>query len=171
MEFSRDAEQMDSRHHYQWMLSGAQSTAEYLREGWKRPVRHNRALELAALWYTIELDLSCRGTVDTAGALSLPVSASTANQYEVLAAAYVLPRLIPFTLDEIGRLRPKPDIMADYHFERGLVTQREPRLVERWHEWIWTGRTEGAAGPGDLLVEGCDRLSEALSRILDEPPG
>src|SRR5580692_6692493 len=80
MEFSRDAEQMDSRHHYRWMLSGAQSTAEYLRESWKRPVRHNRALELAALWYTIELDLSCRGTVDTAGTLSLPVSASTANQ-------------------------------------------------------------------------------------------
>ena|ERR1700677_871574 len=71
---------------YMRMEIYAGSAANELVEAWKRPVRHNRSTELAALWHTLRVADDCSrilgaaGTPDIDGPLQMRWPATTPRQ-------------------------------------------------------------------------------------------
>jgi len=149
----------------------ANGANQALQESWERPVRHNRNWERLALFHTVRLvDLCEQGQRQpwrlVSGALSAAEHSAEAR-YEIEAAIGVLPRVTPYDFGERMRLGASAHRMADSW--DGSVGEREPELVERWHQWLW-GEWIGPAGQpqGDpaLLLTACSRLNTSVPVAL-----
>lgn len=152
----------------------AEDTRRSLQRSWKRPVRHNRKLERIALHYTVQLERSCSRLLrqhpdGPAASLAVP-TAPVEALYGVEAAIRMVPPLMPFERSELDRLARPTFLFGD---EWGQdVAEREPQLVNRWHEWLWEGRDTEPVEPSHrsaaLLGIATSRLCEQLPQ-LDEP--
>jgi hypothetical protein len=153
-----------------WQLSRsyAAGVSWSLDESWKRPVRHNRKLERLALWYTVSLDKNLEYALD-AGSRVFPLSVAfdPDARYEITAAVHEIPRLVPFAAERSNLRQP-----IGSHFDAWgeEISDREPQLVGRWHEWVW--ETSGTAadtqdhGDASVLAVACTRLAEVLPKAL-----
>lgn len=157
---------------YTRMAGHAIGTAWHLRQAWARPVRHNRRIERGALWGALLLDAECRQALasDPLQSLLSPPTGSLNARYELQAGIRVVTNIMPFTLEERQRLCPTG--VQDYQFETEDVTNREPEVVERWHNWVWTDTerepqtSARALGASALLAEAGNRISDSLYEIL-----
>ena len=157
---------------YTSMAVHAAGTAWHLRQAWARPVRHNRRIERGALWEALLLDAECRRALapDPLQSLLSPPTGSLDARYDLQAGIRMIPNLMPFTLDERQRLRPTG--VHDFRFQTDDIVNREPEVVERWHNWVWidTEREPQASaralGASALLAEAGTRISESLRAIL-----
>jgi hypothetical protein len=162
---------LDAYHFYSRTQFEAGRTARALYEAGKRPKRHNKGIERAALRFALDLEIDCRKALEPAHAsLLLPPAADAETRYELQAGIRVVHAILPFTLAERDALRPA-DVMANPRFEDKQAIA-EPSLVERWHEWLWMDprgepqTSVEALGASAILAEGCARLSHVLPRIL-----
>jgi hypothetical protein len=103
----------------QLLPDSARGISAYLRIQWnateaagqfaavsKRPVRHNRAIERAALWHTLALDKDCARILETNSWSQLvrPKTGIVRSRYEAEAAIRTIPSLLPFSSAESGIL-------------------------------------------------------------------
>jgi hypothetical protein len=154
----------------------AASLLRHLREAWKRPVRHNRQIERAALWYVLDIADDCERLLDPAtnGEYLRPNHGDATARYDAEAAIRTIPSISPFTKGERGSLDGNQD-WSNYQFEHGIgdVALGQLALVERWHEWLWTppdSPTERRASPSpdaELLEAACSRLSLGLIAVME----
>jgi hypothetical protein len=157
---------------YTRMAGYAAETAWHLRQAWARPVRHNRRIERGALWEALLLDAECRRALapDPLQSLLSPPTGSLDARYELQAGIRVVPHILPFTLDERQRLRPTG--VRDFRFGTEDIVNREPEVVERWHNWVWMDterepqKDVKALGASALLAEAGTRISDSLYEIL-----
>jgi hypothetical protein len=165
-------------HLYSRMATNAAGAAYHLRESWERPKRHNKRIERAALWYVLAVGVDCDDAVTTVpGALllrELRPEARVEERYEIQAAIHAVRYCLPFgpgTRDVLNQART----MDDFLFESDQITDREPALVEQWHNWVWADEHHApqtsvhALGASAILAEGCLRLSQYLPTVLGEP--
>jgi hypothetical protein len=156
---------------YTGLLLNAFSTTKALAASWRRTKRHNRAIERDALFSSILLDAACRAALADGRALPSPATADIETRYDVHAAIHTVHAVLPFTLAERDRLTP-PEIMRNERFEDESA-EREPRLFERWHEWLWLDdlgvpqTSTEALGASAILQEGCNRLSISLPKVME----
>ncbi len=158
-------------HFYARTQLEAASASRLLREAGKRPKRHNKGIERAALRSALDLERDCRKALAPAGAsLLLPPATDAETRYELQAGIRAVHATLPFTLAERDALRPA-DASTNPRFEDKQAIA-ETTLVERWHEWLWMdadGRPQTsveALGASAILAEGCARLSHVLPKIL-----
>ena len=159
-------------HRYARIAVGAIHAAESLAAAWQRPVRHNRKIERAALFHVLELDLDCMGALESPLAeMLLPPGVTARQRYELSAGALIVREVLPFADDQREKLRI-PNMRHDWEFESDRLMARQPRLTERWHEWLWADahgnpqRDVGQLGASAVLAEGCRRLATVVPRIL-----
>ncbi len=160
---------------YARLFTAATGTAEHLREAWKRPVRHNRRIERAALWYALNVDRSYAELLAVPSPLALLrdllPEAEVEERYEVEAATHAVHRHLPFTRQERYALQ-QAQSMSNFQFETEGITAREPALVEQWHRWVWEDERRvpqtgvEALGASAIVAEGCFRLNQQLPRLL-----
>jgi hypothetical protein len=154
------------------MAIHATGTAWHLSQAWARPVRHNKRIERGALWEALLLDAECRQALapDPLQSLLSPPIGSLDARYELQAGIRVVTNIMPFTLDERRRLCPTG--VQDYQFKTEDVTNREPEVLERWHNWIWidteqeTQNNVKALCASALLADASTRMSDSLYEIL-----
>jgi hypothetical protein len=157
----------------------AYATAERLYEAWKRPVRHNRAIERAALWYALDVSNGCASLVNATESSEQhgyirPGKGDVVTRYDAEAAIRMIPEIMPFTNDEQWALRRNRDRRNNFQFEHGIgnTALSQLALAERWHDWLWTppaNPSERQASPGSdagVLAVACSRLTVALGEIL-----
>lgn len=150
----------------------AYGVAGNLTESWKRRVRHNKALERLALWHTVRLELHCEKITAVHSNISkaaVLASGPPYARYEIAAAISMIPALPPFTEFELQRLR----VNTGEVFERwgDDMAEREPTLVETWHEWLWQGDFNDR-GQASLLLIAATHLANNIPEIFDwEPHG
>lgn len=167
------------RHVYSRMCRDAGGVYTNLHAAWQRPVRHNKPIERAALWYGLELaNDGAQILVDPdETALSLP-GRSLATRYEIRAASLIVQHTLPFSDVELRALRA-PNMLHDLEFqttgtEYGIVgvAVRQPDLVDRWHDWVWMDqqrkvqRDPSVLGSSAVLAEACGRLAVNLGQVL-----
>jgi hypothetical protein len=161
----------DMHRQYEGIRFEAQATAYHMAQCWRRPVRHNREIERAALWNALQLEMLCRDVVS--GELPPPDGATVGSRYEIQAAARTIIAVLPFTDEERDRLHQQR-IPSNLMFE-DTSNLAHPELFERWHQWLWLddhGATQSdveALGASAMLAEGSGRLGDALSGVLDHP--
>lgn len=166
-------------HIYSRLFTCATGTVQELRAAWKRPKRHNRRIERAALWHVLDLSTSCAEVLGDSRAWSLlcelEPKANASERYEVQAAIHTVQRNLPFTPEERNALSHKRlpiQTMEDAFFETERIANSEPALVEQWHRWVWEDehhvpRTSlEALGASAILAEGCFRLNQSLPKVL-----
>jgi hypothetical protein len=144
----------------------AGGTVDLLEQGWQRPVRHNKGIELHALQSVLILDIASEHALkqkEAAPLLSRDTDVLTAYRWE--AALLTVGRVMPFDKSErIGFL------FGQRHMEdpRGFgarVTEQYPELVDRWHRWLWLNldgepvRTREALGASAVLAMACSDLN------------
>jgi hypothetical protein len=157
--------------YYSGMYVRALGTAEFLRESWNRPKRHNRRIERAALWYTVSLDQGCQRALHPAqNKLLLPPSTDQEIRYELQAGIRTVHDTFPFS--------PRERELLEYEVEKG-----NPRfenddvilasdLVQRWHGWLWMDdqgvpqNSTEALGSSAILAEACMRLCDVLPQLM-----
>jgi hypothetical protein len=154
-------------------------TAAHLRDVWKRPVRHNRHIERAALWYALDVGNACERLLDPGneGQYLRPSNGDATARYDAEAAIRTIPSILPFIERERRVLSENKDRGNNFQFEHGIgdVTLGQLALVERWHDWLWTppdSSSERRASPGsdaEILAVACTRLTNALGDVLSEP--
>jgi hypothetical protein len=164
-------------HLYSRLWTGAAGTYNGLNEAWKRPKRHNRRVERAALWYALELGENCAEVAATPEAWSLlrdlSPEADVEERYEVQAAVHAIRHNLPFTPQEREALNETRSVRSDFLFESDRIGAREPALVEEWHRWVWANERQRprtrkeALGASAILAEGCSRLTQSLRGFLD----
>jgi hypothetical protein len=146
----------------------------HFREVSKRPVRHNRGIERAALWHVLELDQQCMSVLDAYGQLDpdlvRPQTGSAESRYEAEAAIRTIPSLSPFTRPETAILSRSLNL-RNFEFEHGIgdLTLGRLALRERWHEWLWDNGPERAqerSSESQVLELACGRLSVALYDVV-----
>lgn len=160
---------------YTRMQTHAGEVVRQLGYAWKRPVRHNRRIERAALWYTLHVARDCDRILDPAGTPDYvqPVTGDALARYDTEAAIRTIPETLPLTRREREILSGNQD-RRNFEFEHGIgnVALGQLALVERWHEWLWTTPTTTSARraspnpTAELLIMGCARLANGLARIL-----
>jgi hypothetical protein len=154
-------------------LYASDARSELLR-AWERTHRHNRSIEGLALWNTLRLDEECATLIaDDLGWLR---SGSAAIDYDREAGVRMVPALLPFSDLQKGILRdaeirhdPRAYVSS---YEQGVrrMTEAQPALVERWHEWLWQPAEHGTRGEepstdGQLFAEACARLARSLGTL------
>jgi hypothetical protein len=156
---------------------------EQFEEVSKRPVRHNRRIERAALWHILRLDRECVQVLDSYGRpdpdLVRPKTGDVVSRYETEAAILTVPNLLPFSRSESTtlqscNLRNVRDL-SNFQFEHGIgdTTRGQLELCERWHDWLWTdglGRAQDRSIESKVLETACARLSVALFAVITTPP-
>lgn len=158
---------------YTRMSFFAAGAAEFLNESWKRPKRHNKRIERAALWHTILLDQDCGEALEPAREvlLLLPPPTDVETRYELQAGIRTVHATLPFSVTERYALQREELEIGNTHFDDNDAI-RESALFERWHEWLWMDRHEvpqtstEALGASAMLAEGCARISHILPKIL-----
>jgi hypothetical protein len=143
----------------------------------KRPVRHNRRIERAALWHVLRLNRECVQVLDSYGRPDLvrPKTGDVVSRYEAEAAIRTVPSLLPFSRSEttimqkcnLGNGRD----LSNYQFEYGIgdTTRGQLGLCERWHDWLWTdgsGRAQDRSIESQVMEIACARLSVALYDVI-----
>lgn len=161
---------------YTRMQTFAEQVVIQLGNAWKRPVRHNRRLERAALWYTLYVADDCNRLLDPNDRRQYlrPRTGEAKHRYEAEAAIRTIPDVLPFTRQERQALNGNKDRRNNLEFEHGIgaTALGQTALVERWHDWLWTspdGGSERRASPGsdaEVFSVACVRLSNALGEIL-----
>ncbi|HSZ12646.1 MAG TPA: hypothetical protein VK790_01255 [Solirubrobacteraceae bacterium] len=146
--------------------------AEFLDESWKRPKRHNRRIERAALWHTVALDEDCGKALDLRrSVLLLPGATDTRTRYELQAGIRTVTAIVPFTITERIALRGEELATGNTLFHDESAVQ-DATLFERWHEWLWMDghgvpqTSTEALGASAVLGEACGRLTNALFDLL-----
>jgi hypothetical protein len=166
---------------YGRMQAHAAFTIETLRDGRKRPARHNRRIERAALWNAISLDKDCAHILDPNNQwrsdwsqLVRPRTGSKQARYDAEAAIRTIPTLVPFIEGERRILHHSLDI-SNIEFENGIgdVSCGRGELCERWHEWLWTSSAESPqkqhpSSESEVLEMGCSRLVTSLTVVMTE---
>jgi hypothetical protein len=150
----------------------ASGATHFLDESRRRPKRHNRRIERAALWHTVLLDEDCGKALEPHRAsLLLPPSTDTETRYELQAGIRTVHAMLPFTPLERRTLRDEQAETGNTRFD-DEKTIRATVLFERWHEWLWMDEHQAQATSADtlgasaVLAEGCLRLSHVLSKLL-----
>jgi hypothetical protein len=156
---------------YSRMAFFAGGAVEYLDESWKRPKRHNKRLERAALWHTVQLDEDCGKALEPArSSLLLPPSTDAKTRYELQAGIRAVHSTLPFTVPERYALRRDIELGNTRFDDEDAVGERA--LTDRWHEWLWmdeNGASQNSAealGASAVLGEVCFRLAINLREIL-----
>lgn len=171
----------DSRRNstYQAMQFQATEAVIQFKEVSKRPVRHNRRIECAALWHVLRLDGECVQVLDSYGRpdpdLVRPKTGDAVSRYEAGAAILAVPNLLPFSRSE-STIMQKCNLgngrdLSNYQFEYGIgdTTRGQLGLCERWHDWLWTdgsGRAQDRSIESQVLEIACARLSVALYDVV-----
>jgi hypothetical protein len=121
-----------------------------------------------ALKEALDLDWYCQRILADPELLT-PEVGSPEAKYDFQAGIYIAHHILPFSLEERGRLC-SPDEMPPEKWARFEESAgREPELVERWHQWIWTDAhghpTKGSSALGASAILGVAawRLTESLS--------
>lgn len=161
---------------YSRMRSVAYFAVGHLSEAWKRPVRHNRRIERAALWYALDIADDCERLLDPAdrGRYLRPTTGDAEARYDAEAAIRTIPNVLPFTSREREMLGANRDVRNNFQFEHGIgdAALGQLALAERWHDWLWTppeSPLERRASPGsdaEVLAMACTRLTIALGEVL-----
>lgn len=144
--------------------------AKAMQEVWRRPARHNVRIERAALRYTVILDGHCRNLTmhGRHRTFLVPPLSDPAKRYDIEAAVRTIPDLVPFTQDECERIRGSQFYTDGYHTGPQDISNTEPELLARWHEWLWTPKddpSQRASEPNpeaEALAAGYTRLAEAM---------
>jgi hypothetical protein len=159
---------------YVRLMTFSEQVAMRLDEAWKRPVRHNRQIERAALWYTLHVAGDCDRLLDPNDRRPYlrPTKGDATARYEAEAAIRTIPDTTPFTHQERQILSGNMD-RSNFQFEHGIGDSAlgQLALVERWHDWLWTlpDRSARQATPSidaEVLAVASDRLSGALRQLL-----
>lgn len=158
---------------YAMMGFHASGAGKMLTQGWKRPKRHNKRIERAALWHSIGLGQLCTKALHPSyvSLLSPPLT-DTETKYELEAGIRTVNAVLPFTSLERDALRREQRERNTRFDDENAI--REVALFERWHEWLWIGErgepqtSVEALGASAILAEGCGRLSDVVAVIVDE---
>lgn len=160
------------QHAFSRMQSDATQADRHLREAWRRPVRHNKALERAALWHAVALSQDCVEMLDSPQVVTLSPKCGVQTRYEIQAGMRTARDVLPFTPLEIAAFRPT-EMIRNFRFESLDAEPAPPKhLLDRWHEWVWldergvSQRRVEALGESAILAEACSRLSDGLAEIL-----
>lgn len=167
---------------YSRMQDAASMVVEQLSAAWKRPVRHNKQIERAALWHALDIIGDCDDLLSSAGhsAYAGPTTGGPTDRYIAEAAIRTLPVGFPLTQRERDILSRNKDLRNNLEFEHGIgdTALGQLALLERWHDWLWTvpiGPSEGKASPNadaELFAVGCANLACSLGNLLwgEQPP-
>jgi hypothetical protein len=164
----------------QWNATGA---AEKFTAVSKRPIRHNRTIERAALWHVLALDEDCAGIVEVKpwsrgvnrwSELVRPKTGIAKSRYEAEAAIRTVPHLLPFSREEseiLHRNLGDGHDLSNFLFEHGIGDMKlgQLALCERWHSWLWTEGSERAQSrsiESEILEMACTQLSVALGDVI-----
>jgi hypothetical protein len=162
--------ELDAHGAYSRMLFDALTTSDALVGSWRRPKRHNRAIERDALFCSLLLDADCRAALADGSAIPSAMVASAETRYEVHAAIQTVHVVLPFTLAERDVLT-SPEMVRNPRFEDESAVP-DTGLLERWHEWLWMDElgvpqtSTEALGASAILQEGCRRLSMSLPKVM-----
>lgn len=161
----------------------AGSAADHLYDAWKRPVRHNRRIERAALHFALNIANYCERVSTNRPEHVRPKIGNMDARYDAEAGIRTIPTILPFTVEE-RRLLTANQHPHNPRFEHGIgdVALGQLELAEQWHDWLWTPPTnplERRALPGaeaELLALACTRLTHALGQVMwasdhHVPPG
>ncbi len=166
----------DGLFHLRWDAAQAHG---YLRQSWRRPVRHNLGIERWALWHVLDLNNDCHKAIMgwedwySRYLMRPPIGELTAR-YEVQAGILTVHHVIPFDSAERERLdKPRSVGPGVWH---DVIGEQEPDLIERWHTWLWTDEQGNQVRRDDLdqlgasatLAEACGRLAVSLSPLVDD---
>lgn len=162
---------------YMRLRQAAAHTYHNVTESWKRPKRHNRKIERAALFWSLQLDDECVTIANRHIALPRPDTADVATRYEVQAGIRTVRAILPFTSRERATMPGRTEIWRNPEFEADDPSMGLPlpdhRLVERWHQWLWmdeNGKPQTsvtALGQSAILAEASGRLSEAVLEVAE----
>lgn len=163
---------IDIYNFYSRMQFHAGGATKYLYESWKRPKRHNKRIERAALWHTVGLEEDCGRALKPEHSLLLlpPPSTDVKTRYELQAAIRTVEATFPFTSSERDALRRDLELGNAHFDDEGSIG--EPELVDQWHEWLWMDEhrepktSVEAIGASAVLGEGCARLNHIAREIL-----
>jgi hypothetical protein len=167
----------ESRHGisvYMRMQWNAAEATGHLASASKRPVRHNRRIERAALWYVLSLDDDCARIVDPIGPwhkLVRPKTGEIESRYEAEAAIRTIPHLVPFSPWESKKLRASQNL-SNFQFEHyvGDIACEYSLLFERWHDWLWAASSSDhvttQSPESSELKLSCAQLSAALANVV-----
>jgi hypothetical protein len=161
---------------YMGMQWAAHATETYLSAAWKRPTRHNRSIERAALWYALHVTNDCAHALEHGeqNRIARPATGDATSRYDAKAAITTIPTLFPYTTPERRLLTFNQDRRTNFRFEYGIgdTALGQIALLERWHDWLWTPPTRSAdrcahpAADAELLAAACNRLTDALEEVL-----
>jgi hypothetical protein len=153
---------------YQVMSLTAGAAAVHMHQSWRRPVRHNRQIERAALWNCLRLDLGCAAIIRHGLGASDGLGLEPIDRYQLHAAAYIVHHNLPYGEEERAELLPG-DSLGQFEFpDEPRPGGREITLVERWHGWLWeqpepSGKTPAVpSAVGVMVAEACSRIADAL---------
>jgi hypothetical protein len=174
-------DRLATRSTYSLLLLDALATSGALSNSWKRPRRHNRAIERKALYFALRLDQNCRSALTNGRAMPSAGVAGVEARYEIQAAIQTVHVVLPFTLAERDVLTPpemlprppeerEPPLNPQFEDETAVPDRR---LLERWHKWLWMDEhgvpqpNVGALGASAILGEGCNRLCTSLPEVME----
>lgn len=131
------------------------------------PIRSLAASERHGLWYAFALSkrIVAASTLPTFMSLrDLWPDATVDERYVFQSAILTIRDSLPFTADEQITLASEHN-EDDWAFASTTITRRQPALVKRWHDWIWSDERGYSLapeapqmGPSVMLAEGCERL-------------
>lgn len=153
-------------------------------EAWHGSARRpHPSIEGHALFHAVRLDELCErvGASDRREDSLAPLIAFS-NQnlpaetlFDIHAAVVTIPQLFPYSDHERSRLRVQTRKNGEAWGQD--MTEREPYLVEKWHDWLWHENPSDRGpdidrGDASTFTVAADRLSQGLQRILwpDAPP-
>jgi hypothetical protein len=147
-------------------------TSDSLRECWDGTAWNLERSERAGLWYAYALGNSVQAALEWPEFLSLRTlwpEATVDERYVFQSAIHTIHHNLPFSETEREVLASEHN-QDDYAFESTTISDRQPELVERWHDWIWSDehgipQTQVQfMGASVLLAEGCARLYKVTSK-------
>jgi hypothetical protein len=131
------------------------------------PIASLEASERRGLWYAFALSKSIVAATTLPTFMSLRdlwPDATVDERYVFQSAILTIRGTLPFTADEQAVLASEHN-EDDWAFESMAITEHQPELVERWHDWIWSDERGYSLapeaprmGPSVMLAESCDRL-------------
>jgi hypothetical protein len=164
---------IDTYNVYSRLLGHAMFASDAIAASWKRPKRHNKAIEQDALFCSLMLDADCRRSLADGTTMPSTSVASLEARYEVHGAIQTVHAVLPFTLAERDVLLPPGTWLAPA-FGDDESTVPNTGLIERWHEWLWMDElgqpqtSTEALGASALLQEGCRRLCASLPEVMEK---
>lgn len=141
-------------------------------ESWKRPKRHNRTIERAALFNALLLDEDCRAALRDGSYIPPAEVASAETRYEVQATIRTVHNTLPFSISERYHLTPatRDDMMRNYGFHDAAAVDQQ--LLERWHDWLWMDErgvpqnSVEALGASAVLGVACQHLTASVREVM-----